>query len=213
MDQKALTEAISFLCDRDPVLAYLHRRVGTPAVRRLTPDFGGLARIVVDQVVSVAAGAALWKRLEIASETEARPLRSLDIVRLGPAGLRACGLSGGKCRTLMGLAAAEADGRLDFEALTVQSDEQAVKDLCGLHGVGPWTAEVFLMFGLGRPDVWPAGDLALRIAVERFFAQPERPSIKQMREISEQWKPHRSAAALLLWKAYSHDRPSTKRSR
>ena len=194
---------MELLCDRDHVLKDLHVRFGTPEPRHLTPDIQGMARIVVDQVVSVAAGAALWKRLAVATASQATPMTGNALKALGHNGLRACGLSGGKCRTLLSLADAEAEGLLNFAELDRLNDDEARNRLCSLHGIGPWSAEVFLMFGLGRTDIWPAGDLALRVAIERFYGLGERPSISRTRAFSVAWKPYRTAAALLLWKAYS----------
>jgi DNA-3-methyladenine glycosylase II len=156
---------------------------------------------VVDQQISLAAGAAIWRRLE----AQLAPFEAARLLAASDETLRACGLSGGKIRTLRAIAAAAADGSLDFARVETLPDEAASAMLTAVHGIGPWTAEIYLLTCLGRPDVWPAGDLALQAAAGAAFDLAGRPTAAQLRELGEPWRPWRAVAARLLWGALPPD--------
>ena len=183
----------------DPRLAEVWEMAGTPAPRINPPGFAGIAKVVCGQQLSVTSAQAIWSRFELlpgALEPEA-------YLQLDEATVRGIGFSGGKYRTLRVIAEAVVAGELDFAHLETLPAEDAVAYLVAHKGIGPWTAEVYLMFCAQHPDVFPAGDLALLKAVQSGLGLDERPSIKQMVTIAQDWSPHRSAAALLFWRLFA----------
>lgn len=182
----------------DPALAPVVAEAGPVPLRRRAPGFPGLARIVVSQQVSAAAAEAIWTRFT--TRLGGAPTHEA-ILALDDAELKAGGLSSPKVRTLRAIAEAARDG-LDVAALADRPAEEAIAALVRIKGIGPWTAEVWLLFCAGHPDVWPAGDLALRIAVGEAFGHPERPSEADCRARAELWSPWRGVAARLFWAWY-----------
>jgi len=196
--QDDIAAALKRLAQRDPVIGELVATAGVPAPRRREPGFAGLAHIVVGQQVSTASAAAIWGRLSAA-------LDPLDHERLAAASdetLRGAGLSRPKIRTLRAVAEAVSAGDLRFADLKHMEADAAHSALCAVHGIGPWTADIYLMFCLGHADAWPAGDLALQHAAGEALGLEDRPDAKEMAEIGERWRPARGAAALLLWAHY-----------
>jgi DNA-3-methyladenine glycosylase II len=196
--QDDLCAAIADLAQRDGRLALLVARHGVPPLRRMEPGLASLLRIVTDQLISLKAGAAIWQRLEAG-------LAVRDAASLAAAGedrLRSFGLSGGKARSFLAIALAVIEGRLDLETLQLQDDDTVLKHLQSIHGVGPWTAQIYLLMALNRSDGWPAEDLALQLAVQDLYDLPARPSPATMRRMAEAWRPWRGAAAHLLWRHY-----------
>ncbi len=194
----AIAAARARLAALDPALARLE--VATPLFEwRMRPrGLYGLAKMIVEQQVSVSAAAAIWGRLEAGlGEVTARTLLDRQ-----PDDLRPFGLSGAKARYVVGLAQAEAEGRIDFEGLRRLDDDQAIAALTGLKGVGRWTAETYLMFCEGRLDVFPAGDVALQEAMRWADRAELRPTEKAAYLRAEQWRPFRGVAAHLLWRCY-----------
>ena len=183
----------------DPALAQAHAR--TPAFEwRWRPGgYEGLFRMIVDQQVSVAAAAAIWKRVVdgLGGEITPRSVLARDHEQL-----RAFGLSGQKARYGHEIAQAHVEGRIDFDHLERLSDEEAIARLVAIKGVGKWTAETFLMFCEGRRDVFPGGDIALQEAIRWADGAALRPTEKQAWARAEIWRPHRSVAAHLLWGWY-----------
>jgi DNA-3-methyladenine glycosylase II len=192
-----ITEGLDALVAADPRLGSVRAVAGPVEIRHHPPGFDGLARIVVAQMISVASAQAIWGRLE-ASLGEVTADRVLAATE---AQLRAAGLSGAKIRTLHAVAEAEVRG-LDLTGLAERPEADAVQALTGLPGIGLWTAEIFLLFCARRPDVFPAGDLALRVATAEGLALGSRPTEKEMRAIAEAWMPWRGVAAKLLWAYY-----------
>lgn len=171
---------------------------GMPPARNREDGFGTLFRIIVDQQISVQAGAAIWAKLEkrLGEVTAER------ILAVREPTLRKCGLSGQKIRYGRELAKAVRSGSLDLEGLRKLDDGAAAAQLTAVKGVGAWTAEIYLMFAMGRPDIMPAGDLALRAAAQNLMSLKERPSIEELRALAERWSPYRTAAAIMLWRFY-----------
>ncbi len=194
----ALIEACRRLAAVDPALAPLV--AATPAFEwRLRPGgVYGLARIIIGQQVSTASADAIWRRLEAGlGEITSRTLLA------APAeALLTYGLSRGKARYVRGLAEAEAEGRIDFDALRGLDDDAAIAALTALTGVGRWTAETYLMFCEGRLDVFPAGDIALQEAMRWADRAEVRPTEKEAYLRAEIWRPYRAVAAHLLWRCY-----------
>lgn len=192
-----LARGLAHLLAIDPRLAPLAQAVGPLAVRHRPPGFEGVARIVVAQMISLASAEAIWRRLEAGLG----PVCGASIRAADDARLRACGLSGGKIRTLRAVAEAEASG-LDLAALADVSPQEATAALTALPGIGLWSAEIFLLFCARHADIFPAGDLALQVAAGEGLALAGRPNEKEMRRIAEAWTPWRGVAATLLWAYY-----------
>lgn len=199
LDETALAQAVEALRETDPdVVGAMLEAAGAPPLRRREPGFAGLAWIVVGQQVSVASANAIYARL-----TGAFPgLAARDIAAADDEGLRACGLSAPKMKTLRAIAHALESKSLDLDALSALSAEEAHAALCAVHGIGPWTADIFLLFCLGHPDAWPAGDLALQEAAKIALNLKTRPDTKKLEKIGERWRPLRGVAARLLWAYY-----------
>ena len=195
-----IAEAVEALGLAEPRFAAIASATGLPSLRRSAGGVAGLLRIVVDQQISVAAGAAIWTRLEALLS----PFEGARILAASDEDLRGCGLSGGKIRTLRAIAAAAAVGSLDFQRLKSLSDQEAAAMLTAVHGIGPWTADIYLLACLGRSDVFPAGDLALQAAAAAAFDLPVRPTAAVLRQMGEPWRPWRAVAARLLWAHYRH---------
>jgi DNA-3-methyladenine glycosylase II len=193
---RASLDAIAAL---EPGFAAAIGRAGYPAPRVREPGYETLLRTIVGQQVSVAAAAAVWRRLEAelgeGCAPEALLARDFDT-------LRACGLSRQKQGYARSLAELVVGGGIDLHHLPAD-DEEAIAQLVQIKGIGRWSAEIYLLFAEGRPDVWPAGDLAVQIEVGRILGLPERPSEKLTRAVAESWRPHRGAAAIMAWHHYS----------
>ena len=196
--QADLEDAIRALVARDPRLEPILERTGMPALRRREPGFAGLAAIVTGQQLSTASAAAIWARLSAAFDPfDHASLRKARANRLGR-----LGLSAAKIRTLKSLARELAAERLNLEVLANEDADVAHHTLTALHGIGPWTADVYLLFCLGHGDAWPASDLAVQEAVKVGLGLKTRPTAKQMAPLAEPWRPLRGAAAHLWWSYY-----------
>lgn len=190
----ALAEARRRLVELDPALGPLHAAVAPFEWRMRPAGFHGLARMIVEQQVSVASAAAIWGRLQARlGEVTPATVRALAAQQFP-----GCGLSRPKQRYLTALAEAE----VDFKALRGLEDEAAIAVLTGLKGVGRWTAETYLMFCEGRLDVFPAGDVALQEAMRWADGLEVRPGEKSAYARAERWRPYRGVAAHLLWGSY-----------
>ena len=171
---------------------------GRPPLRRRADGFAGLASIVVSQQLSTASAKAIWGRLNAAID----PLDHAAVLRARSAKLARAGLSAPKIRTLKAIAKAVDRGELDLSALGDMPADEAHAALTAVHGIGPWTADIYLLFCLGHADAWPAGDLALQEAARLLFALKARPTAKDMGLLAEPWRPWRGAAACMLWTYY-----------
>ena len=196
---KTLLKGLAVLSKQDPDIARAIKQAGPTDPRKLEAGFGTLLRIIIDQQVSVHAGRAIWKRLEEGLSGDVSPMK---VISLGPEALRTFGLSRPKARYATCLAEVITDGSLDLEGLSCLSDEDVQKQLTAVTGIGRWTSDIYLMFALGREDVWPSGDLAVAEAVKRMLGLEKRPTPTEMDAIGERWKPWRSDVAVLLWHYY-----------
>jgi DNA-3-methyladenine glycosylase II len=201
--QADVDKDIALLVKQDPRLTKVLNAVTTELdnipLRLREGGFAGLAHIVVGQLLSVASATAIFKRLA----SLVSPLTAQSYLATDRQLLLECGLSNSKYTTLLGIAQAQVTGELDFAQLSKLSAAQALKSLCAFKGIGPWTAEVYLLFCIGHRDIFPAGDLALRKAVQVALELADTPSIKAVNEISVQWAPYRGSAARLLWAYYA----------
>ena len=191
---------LDVLAAREPNLAAALERVGYPDARIRDPGFATLLRTIVGQQVSVAAAASVWGKLETELGTDFTPAclleRDFDT-------LRACGLSRQKQGYARSLCELMEAGELDFGSLPAD-DEEAIELLTRIKGIGRWSAEIYLLFAEGRPDIWPAGDLAVQEGVKRLLDLEERPSEKATRALAESWSPHRGAMAIFTWHFYAN---------
>jgi DNA-3-methyladenine glycosylase II len=199
-----LRAGVATLVGACPHLARVHAVAGAPPLRRRPAGFKGLARIIVGQQLSVASAAAIWDRLE----ARVQPFTAQELLTVPDRDLRAAGLSRVKIATLRGLARALDDGTLDLDALTHAPDEIIHAELTALKGIGPWTADIYILFCLARADAWSPGDLALQYAVRDALDLDARPGLDEMVAIAEAWRPWRSVAARLLWAYYGVQRRS-----
>ena len=195
-----LREGIDAVALREPLVAAAVERVSYPEPRIRPTGYQTLLRAIVGQQVSVAAASSMWAKLE----AELGPdIPAADLLARDFDTLRACGLSRqkqGYARSLCELVDA---GSIDFDALPAD-DEQAIAELTQIKGIGRWTAEVYLLFAEGRPDIWPAGDLAVQAGIGKILGLEERPSEKATRALAEHWRPHRGAVAILTWHSYNN---------
>lgn len=191
-------EGVRALRRKCAIMRHVHDTAGHPPLRRRPAGFEGLARIIVGQQVSVASATAIWTRT---AET-CRPFEPGVLLALTDQQLAAAGLSRPKIRTLRAIADA-CTNSLDLAGLDGASEEQVHAALTEVVGIGPWTADVYIMFCLGRADGWAPGDLALQIAAQKAMGLDERPGADALKEIGERWRPWRGVAARLLWAYYA----------
>jgi DNA-3-methyladenine glycosylase II len=184
----------------DPDFAGIEERAGPLPWRRRDPGFAGLLRTICGQMISNQAAAAIWGRLSALPGV----LEPAGLLALDEAALRGAGLSRPKVAHVRALAAAVAEGRLDLEALRAAPDAAAVAAISAIPGLGPWTAQVHLVFGFERPDVFPAGDVALAAGLAHLKSLPERPAPRALAGMAAAWSPWRSLAARLLWHHWRH---------
>jgi DNA-3-methyladenine glycosylase II len=193
-----IAAGLAHLLAADPRLVTVAAEAGPLPLRRRPGGFSGLASIMVSQQLSTASASAIWGRLAAAYD----PFTPERLIRARTTRLASLGLSAPKIRALKEIAKAIANGRLDCESLSEMPAEAARAALCAVHGIGPWSADIYLLFCLGHPDTWPAGDLALQEAARLAFALPARPSPKETIALAETWRPWRGVAARLLWAYY-----------
>jgi len=193
-----LEHGIAALIKRDPRFAAVFARTGLPPLRRREGGFAGLAQIIMGQQLSTASAAAIYGRL-IAI---ANPFDHLSVLRARKDRLLRIGLSNAKVKALKEIAKTIEAKHIDLNALADMPADDAHNALTALHGIGPWTADLYLLACLGHADAWPAGDLALQEAARLAFGLPKRPTAKEMGPLANQWRPYRAVAARLLWNYY-----------
>lgn len=181
-----------------PAMRLAHDLAGDPPLRRRAAGLEGLARIIVGQQLSVASAEAIWGRTRAIID----PFRADVVLAQEEQTLRAAGLSHGKVLTLRAAAEAVVAGRLDLDRLSLGPGDALRDALMAVKGIGPWTADIFEMFCVGRRDAFASGDLALQVAVQMAMGLDERPGPLQLEEIAERWRPWRAVAARLLWAYY-----------
>lgn len=197
-DMNDIHEALSMLSREDARLKAILPAAGEVPLRLTQPGFAGLVAIVISQQVSRASADAIHSRLAGLVE----PLEPASILAAEDAVFRAAGLSRPKQRTLVHVADAVVSGVLDLERVCFMGPQQAIETMTSVKGIGPWTAEIYLMFCAGHADIFPAGDLALQESARAALGLKSRPDDKKLREIATAWSPWRSVAARLLWSYY-----------
>ncbi|WP_379922268.1 DNA-3-methyladenine glycosylase family protein [Erythrobacter sp. R86502] len=195
-----LHDDLNALAAREPYLASALKRVGYPDARIREPGFATMLRTIIGQQVSVASAESVWNKLEAELGTDFVPSalleRDFDT-------LRACGLSRQKQGYARSLCELAHSGELDFGTLPAD-DEKAIALLTRIKGIGRWSAEIYLLFAEGRPDIWPAGDLAVQEGVKRLLNLEERPGENVTRRLAEPWSPQRGSMAIFTWHFYAN---------
>jgi DNA-3-methyladenine glycosylase II len=197
--RKSIRAAVDELARREPAFAGVVEAHGHPEPRSSEPGATTLLRTIVGQQVSVAAARSRWAKLEAAFGS---PPDLRKLLAASDEELRAAGMSRQKSGYIRSLAELVLSGELDLANLPAD-DEEAIAHLVKIKGIGRWSAEIYLLFAEGRPDVFPAGDLAVLIELGKLMGLEGKPSEKQLREMAEAWRPHRGAAAVLAWHSYN----------
>jgi len=200
LQAEVLREGLDAIAAHEPAIARALQIAGYPEPRIRATGYATLLRTIVGQQVSVAAAASVWAKLEalLGEDMAAEALLAADFDSL-----RACGLSRQKQGYARSLCELVTGGELDLENLPAD-DEEAIAQLVQIKGIGRWSAEIYLLFAEGRPDIWPAGDLAVQAGLHKLLGLDERPSEKLTRELAEAWRPHRGAAAIFTWHVYNN---------
>ena len=200
MRREDIVAGLDAVAASDQRIASALERAGYPAERIRERGHRTLLRTIVGQQVSVAAAASVWRKLEalLGADIPPEALLAADFDAL-----RALGLSRQKQGYARSLCELVATGELDLDSLP-GDDEEAIEQLVRIKGIGRWSAEIYLLFAEGRPDIWPAGDLAVQAGLARILSLPERPSEKATRALAEGWRPHRGSVAILTWHCYNN---------
>ena len=199
LSQEAYFNAISDLCQIDSELSNVVKNIGNPPFWSRDPGFPTLILIILEQQVSLASARAAFSKLEQAASGLITPQRFLEFTN---SQLKDFGFSRQKTKYCQGLSLAILNGDLHLAELHTLDDISARNKLMKLNGIGPWTADIYLLMALLRPDIWPSGDLALAKAVQKIHRLPQKPNPEKLSEIAERWKPWRAVAARILWHDY-----------
>nr|WP_202391337.1 DNA-3-methyladenine glycosylase 2 family protein [Allopontixanthobacter sediminis] len=200
MSAEQIRHGIDHVAAIEPAFGRALAAADYPEPRIRPTGYQTLLRTIVGQQVSVAAAASVWRKLEaeLGEDMDPKVLLDKDFDTL-----RACGLSRQKQGYARSLCELVVSGELPLDNLP-EDDEEAIAELVRIKGIGRWSAEIYLLFAEGRPDIWPAGDLAVMAGLHKILGLPERPSEKQARAISEAWRPHRGAVAIFTWHCYNN---------
>jgi DNA-3-methyladenine glycosylase II len=193
-----LNRMASLVAKEDRLLAQALRQCGPLGLRNRPANFGSLLRVIVSQQVSAASASAIWRRVADIIQ----PMSAQQYLRLTADQVEKLGLTQQKRTYVHGLASEIVSGQLSLRGLHRQSDQEAIERLCKIKGIGQWTAEVFVLFSLGRPDILPTGDLALQEAAKDLYELPSRPSAQDFELMGKRWAPYRGIAAHILWAYY-----------
>lgn len=198
LNGKSLLEAARILTTRDPDLATILTHHGPPPLWARRPDFMTLIQIILEQQVSLVSAAAMFRRLSM----NIGPFTPERFIEIGEPHLRALGVTRQKAAYCLHAARAIAEGRLNTTALSRMNDGAARAALMQVKGIGPWSADIYLLMALKRPDIWPLGDVALVTAITELKQLSSRPTLEEFVEIAEPWRPFRAVAARMLWQYY-----------
>ena len=198
LNQKSLAIGAKSVALKDKDFARILEKHGSPPLWEREPGFVTLIRIILEQQVSLASADAMFQRLK----KNIKPLSPTTVIAAGETFLRSFGVTRQKAAYFINVAQAIQTGELDLDALGLESDEIAIEKLMSVKGIGQWTAKIYLLMALCRPDVWPVGDVALATAFKNLKGRPERPTQLELSEIAKAWSPHRATAARMLWQYY-----------
>jgi DNA-3-methyladenine glycosylase II len=202
LNRKSLSAATKTLAARDKDLASILTRYGTPPLWARKPDFSTLIQIVLEQQVSLTSAASMFQRLS----TNIVPLKPERFMELGEQYLRSLGVTRQKAAYCLHVARAVVEGDLASASLARMSDEDARAELMRVKGIGPWSADIYLLMALKRPDIWPVGDVALVTAIKELKKLNSRPAPDEFIKLAEPWRPFRAVAARMLWHYYLAER-------
>jgi DNA-3-methyladenine glycosylase II len=202
LSRLTLLKCVRELAVKDKDLAKIASTYGPPPLRKREQGFHTLVQIILEQQVSLASAKAAYNRLKVAVD----PLEPKSFLGLTDKELKPIGFSRQKTRYGRELANAILDGSLDLPGLSKLEDKEAKEQLMRVRGIGPWTADIYLLMALGRPDIWPDGDLALEAAIQQVKGWSRRPTPEEARNMSDEWRPWRAVAARLLWHSYLSER-------
>ena len=202
---ETLASAAEFLASRDRHLASIYSIHGVPPMWGRRPGFPTLLRIVLEQQVSLVSARAIFERLK----SNIDPFNPERFIQSGEAYLRSLGVTRQKAHYCVQVAHAFSNG--DLKTISRFDDEAAHASLLSIKGVGPWTANIYLLMALRRPDIWPDGDVALATAFRRLRKLKARPTFIELAKFAERWRPYRSVAARMLWQYYLAERTMTQR--
>ena len=201
-----LVEAAELLAKSDADFAGVLETYGPPPLWDRPPGFKTLVRIILEQQVSLASADAMYRRLT----ENIGPLNHVTMIDAGAAYLRSLGVTRQKATYFINVSMALENGELDLAGLGEENDEIVLKKLTSVKGIGPWTAKIYLLMALCRPDVWPVGDIALATAYKNLKQTQQRPTQIELDEIAWAWRPHRATAARLLWHYYLAEKANRK---
>jgi DNA-3-methyladenine glycosylase II len=204
LDENTLETGVNELIAIDPDLAVIHARLGIPPLWAREPGFPTLVHIILEQQVSLASARAAFDKLR----AEVTPLTPEGVLALDDETLKRIGFSRQKSAYVRSLSEAIVTGRFDVDGLAARPDDEVRSQLVAFKGIGPWSAEIYLLMALCRADAWPSGDLALQVAAQSIKRLPARPDPLTLNELAEQWRPWRAVAARLLWHHYLN-KPAT----
>ena len=208
LDTGSLAEAAQQLARRDPHLSAIFETHGHPPLWRRPATFTTLVRIILEQQVSLKSADAMFRRLRAAIT----PFTPQTVITGGPDHLRRLGVTRQKTAYLLHLSTAIVEGNLNLRRLGRMSDADVKAALMQIKGLGSWSADVYLLMAMCRADIWPAGDLALAVAVKELNGLKQKPTFEELELIAEKWRPHRAVAARMLWQYYLARRTRNERS-
>lgn len=200
LNADAIRRGLDAVASREPGIARALERAGYPEPRIRPTGYQTMLRTIVGQQVSVAAAASMWRKLEAFLGPD---LPAEALIAASEEELRACGLSRQKQGYARSLCELTLSGEVDFAQLPAD-DEEAIARLTEIKGIGRWSAEIYLLFAEGRPDIWPAGDLAVQAGLQKLLELDSRPTERRTRELAEAWRPHRGATAIFTWHVYNN---------
>jgi DNA-3-methyladenine glycosylase II len=198
LDEKRLAKTAKLLASTDRNMARILQNYGVPPLWQRETGYETLVRIVLEQQVSLVSADAMYRRLK----DNVGALTPASVLAAGDAHLRSLGVTRQKAGYFINVANAIQSGELDLAKIGAESDETAITILTSIKGIGPWTAKIYLLMALLRPDVWPVGDIALATAVKNLNGWSQRPTQPELTEIAKSWAPYRATAARLLWNYY-----------
>jgi DNA-3-methyladenine glycosylase II len=198
LSRKTLALAARELAARDQLLANIHATYGDPPLWQRASGFRTLVHIILEQQVSLSSAKSMLLRLE----TAIQPFTPERFLELGDEHLRGLGVTRQKSAYVLHLSDEIVSGRLKLRGLTRLNDDQVLVRLTGIKGIGLWSANIYLLMAMRRADIWPAGDLALAVAIQELKNLKRRPSPQELEELAEQWRPLRAVAARMLWQYY-----------
>jgi len=198
LDKNGLVIAANSIASTDRDFARTLAKLGPPPLWEREPGFVTLVRIILEQQVSLASADAMFQRLK----KNINPITPANVLTAGEPFLRSFGVTRQKATYFINVAKAVHNGDLDLEALRRESDEAVIEKLTSVKGIGQWTAKIYLLMALCRPDVWPIGDVALATAYKNLKGRSERPTQTELSDIALAWRPHRATAARMLWHYY-----------